>query len=217
MPADGHALLHPAERGYVFLTPVQATSQEVALGESLKLQVLIEAYPKLLHWGWEHTNPLKNSGTTTFKGQMIPGNNWYVLVLFYTSHGMFTTMLSLWDRETPCYWLTEDSLPLSSLSSIISKPQWAGLIRSRRTPPLSNLAAFFLENLVEVSITFVVWLFKFTLSLQEEIARVDEQYKKPEFPHCSSDLSHALWSGECMYWAALYAQCQKKPETLLCR
>ena len=43
---------------------------------------------------------------------------------------------------------------------------------------MSNLAAFSLENLVEVSITFVVWLFKFALSLQEGIAGVDEQYKK---------------------------------------
>lgn len=38
---------------------------------------------------------------------------------------------------------------------------------------------------------FVVWLFKFTLSWQEETAGVDEQYKKTEFPCCSSDLSHA--------------------------
>ncbi|KFP61091.1 Macrophage colony-stimulating factor 1 receptor, partial [Cariama cristata] len=81
MSADGHALFHSAERGYVFLTPVQATSQEVALGESLKLQIRIEAYPKLLYWGWEHTNPL-NSGSTIFKGQMISGNNWYNNTLF---------------------------------------------------------------------------------------------------------------------------------------
>lgn len=94
MPVDGHALLRPAERGYVFLTPVQATNQEVALGESLKLQVHIEAYPKLLRWGWEHTNPLKNSGSTTFKGEMISRNNWYVLSLFYAAHGLFLTMLS---------------------------------------------------------------------------------------------------------------------------
>ncbi|KFW00089.1 Macrophage colony-stimulating factor 1 receptor, partial [Eurypyga helias] len=74
-PGDGHALLHPAERGYVLLTPVQATSLNVALGESLKMQVYIEAYPKLLHWGWEHTNPWTNSGSTTFRGQMTSGNN----------------------------------------------------------------------------------------------------------------------------------------------
>ncbi|NWQ95583.1 CSF1R factor, partial [Burhinus bistriatus] len=74
---NASTVLQVVERGYVFLTPVQATSQEVALGESLKLQVHIEAYPKLLHWGWEHTNPLKNSGNTTFKGKMISGNNWY--------------------------------------------------------------------------------------------------------------------------------------------
>ncbi|KFZ56687.1 Macrophage colony-stimulating factor 1 receptor, partial [Antrostomus carolinensis] len=92
MPADGRALLHPAERGYLFLTPVQATSQEVSLGESLNLQVHIEAYPKLLHWGWEHTNPLKNSESTTFKSQMISGNNWYVYSLFYTEgeEGLYT-------------------------------------------------------------------------------------------------------------------------------
>lgn len=95
MPAHGHALLHPAERGFVFLTPVPATSQEVAVGESLKLEVHIEAYPKLLHWGWEHTNPLKNSGSTTFKGQMISGNNWYVLSLFYIGNGMFPATLSV--------------------------------------------------------------------------------------------------------------------------
>lgn len=89
-------------------------------------------------------------------------------------------------------------------------------MRSRRTPPLSNLAAFSLENLVEVTITFVVWLLKFALSLQEEIVGVDEQYKKPKFPHCSSDLSHSLQSEECMCRAALYAPCQEKPETLLC-
>ncbi|KFP09172.1 Macrophage colony-stimulating factor 1 receptor, partial [Egretta garzetta] len=76
---NASTMLWVVERGYVFLTPVQATSQEVALGESLTLQVHIEAYPKLLHWGWEHMNPLKNSGSTTFKGQMISGNNWYVL------------------------------------------------------------------------------------------------------------------------------------------
>ncbi|XP_054024432.1 macrophage colony-stimulating factor 1 receptor [Dryobates pubescens] len=69
--------LQVVERGYVLLTPVQATSQEVALGESLKLQVHIEAYPKLLQWGWEHTNPLRNSGNSPCKGQMTSGNNWY--------------------------------------------------------------------------------------------------------------------------------------------
>ncbi|NWJ03280.1 CSF1R factor, partial [Crypturellus undulatus] len=75
-------LLRVVERGYVFLTPVQATSQEVALGESLNLQVLIEAYPALLHWGWQHTNSLKKSATTTFKGKMFSGNNWYNNTLF---------------------------------------------------------------------------------------------------------------------------------------
>ncbi|NXA46383.1 CSF1R factor, partial [Nothocercus julius] len=75
-------LLRVVERGYVFLTPVQATSQEVALGESLNLQVLIEAYPALLHWGWKHANSLKKSTNTTFEGKMISGNNWYNNTLF---------------------------------------------------------------------------------------------------------------------------------------
>ncbi|NWW96998.1 CSF1R factor, partial [Rhynochetos jubatus] len=74
---NASTMLQVVERGYVLLTPVQATSQEVALGESLKLQVYTEAYPKLFHWGWEHTSPLKNSGSTTLKGQMTSGNNWY--------------------------------------------------------------------------------------------------------------------------------------------
>ncbi|NXX18479.1 CSF1R factor, partial [Podargus strigoides] len=79
---NASTMLRVVERGYAFLTPVQATSQEVALGESLMLQVHIEAYPKLLHWGWEHVNPLKNSKITTFKGQMVSGNNWYNNTLF---------------------------------------------------------------------------------------------------------------------------------------
>ncbi|NWX23009.1 CSF1R factor, partial [Aegotheles bennettii] len=74
---NASTMLQVVERGYVILTPVQATSQEVALGESLKLQVHIEAYPKLLSWSWDHTNPLKNSGSTTLKSQMFSGNNWY--------------------------------------------------------------------------------------------------------------------------------------------
>lgn len=95
MPADGHALLHPAERGYVHLIPGQATSQEVALGESVKLQVHIKAYPRLHQWVWEHTNPLKNSKAIISKDQMISGNNWYVLFVFYTGYGMFPRELSL--------------------------------------------------------------------------------------------------------------------------
>lgn len=95
MLADGHALFLPSERGYVFLAPLQATSQEVSLGESLMLQVQIEAYPKLLHWGWEHTNPLKNTESTPLQGQMIPGNNRYALYGLYPGHGMFPTRLSL--------------------------------------------------------------------------------------------------------------------------
>ncbi|KAM8994138.1 macrophage colony-stimulating factor 1 receptor [Ara ararauna] len=74
--------LRVVERGYVFLTPLQGASQEVALGESLMLQVQIEAYPKLLLWGWEHTSPLKNTESTTLQGQMIPGNNRYNNTLF---------------------------------------------------------------------------------------------------------------------------------------
>uniref|UniRef100_A0A672TYH9 receptor protein-tyrosine kinase n=1 Tax=Strigops habroptila TaxID=2489341 RepID=A0A672TYH9_STRHB len=76
---NASTMLRVVERGYVFLTPLQATSQEVALGESLMLQVQIEAYPKLLRWGWEHTNPLKNTESTTFQGQMIAANNRYVV------------------------------------------------------------------------------------------------------------------------------------------
>ncbi|NXE86782.1 CSF1R factor, partial [Menura novaehollandiae] len=79
---NASTMLQVVERGYVSLIPGQATSQEVTLGESLKLQVHIKAYPKLLHWVWEHTNPLKNSGTTTFKGEMVSGNNWYNNTLF---------------------------------------------------------------------------------------------------------------------------------------
>ncbi|NXL87860.1 CSF1R factor, partial [Alectura lathami] len=92
---NASTLLRVVERGYVFLTPVQATSQEVALGENLKLQVSIEAYPKLLQWGWEHTNPLKNTGITKLDSQLIPGNNWYNNTLSLThlqeaNRGLYT-------------------------------------------------------------------------------------------------------------------------------
>lgn len=93
MPSDGHALLHLAERGYVLLTPMQATSQEVALGGSLTLQIHIEAYPALLHWGWEHTNSWNESGSSPVESKMFSGNNWYVISLFYT--GKFPTVLPL--------------------------------------------------------------------------------------------------------------------------
>ncbi|XP_014742401.1 PREDICTED: macrophage colony-stimulating factor 1 receptor [Sturnus vulgaris] len=69
--------LQVVEKGYVHLIPGQATSQEVALGENVKLQVHIKAYPKLVKWFWEHTNPLKSSKPTIFKGETISGNNWY--------------------------------------------------------------------------------------------------------------------------------------------
>ncbi|KAL9836527.1 macrophage colony-stimulating factor 1 receptor [Geothlypis trichas] len=94
---NASTMLQVVERGYVHLTPGQATSLEVALGESVELQVHIKAYPKLLQWAWEHRNPLKPSKTTTFKGEMISGNNWYKNTLslnrlkeaeggFYTFH-----------------------------------------------------------------------------------------------------------------------------------
>lgn len=95
MPADGHALLHPAERGYVILTPVQAMNQEVAEGDSLQLQVHIEAYPKLLHWHWEHMNSLKNPGSNKLKSEMVPKNNWCVFSLFYAGRGLFQKMFSV--------------------------------------------------------------------------------------------------------------------------
>ncbi|NXT26624.1 CSF1R factor, partial [Syrrhaptes paradoxus] len=100
---NASTMLQVVERGYVFLTPAQATSQEVALGESLELQVHIEAYPELVYWGWEHMNPLKNSGSMTFKGQMILGNNWYNNTLFLTrlqeGEGGFYTFYAL-NNET---------------------------------------------------------------------------------------------------------------------
>ncbi|NXT04039.1 CSF1R factor, partial [Prunella fulvescens] len=74
---NASTMLQVVERGYVHLIPGQATSLEVALGESVELQVHIKAYPKLLQWAWEHRNPLKDSKTTTFKSKMISGNNWY--------------------------------------------------------------------------------------------------------------------------------------------
>ncbi|NXJ74196.1 CSF1R factor, partial [Trogon melanurus] len=79
---NASTILQVVERGYIFLTPVQATSQEVALGESLQLQVHIEAYPKLLNWTWKHINPLKESGSSGLKHQLISGNNWYNNTLF---------------------------------------------------------------------------------------------------------------------------------------
>ncbi|NXM78372.1 CSF1R factor, partial [Serilophus lunatus] len=100
---NASTMLQVVERGYVLLTPGEAISQEVALGESLILQVHIKAYPKLLDWGWKHTNPLKNSGSTIFKGQMFSGNNWYNNTLFLSrlqeGEGGFYTFYAL-NNET---------------------------------------------------------------------------------------------------------------------
>ncbi|NXA07019.1 CSF1R factor, partial [Sapayoa aenigma] len=100
---NASTMLQVVERGYVFLTPGGATSQEVVLGESLNLQVHIKAYPKLLHWGWKHTDPLKNSGSTIFEGRMISGNNWYNNTLFLSrlqeGEGGFYTFYAL-NNET---------------------------------------------------------------------------------------------------------------------
>ncbi|OXB59440.1 hypothetical protein ASZ78_004799 [Callipepla squamata] len=79
---NASTMLRVVERGYVVLTPVQATNQEVAEGESLKLQVHIEAYPKLLHWHWEHTDSLKSSGSNKLDHEMVSKNNWYNNTLF---------------------------------------------------------------------------------------------------------------------------------------
>ncbi|NWY75074.1 CSF1R factor, partial [Erithacus rubecula] len=79
---NASTMLQVVEKGYVHLIPGQATSQEVTLGESVELQVHIKAYPKLVKCFWEHTNPLKNSKPTIFKGETISGNNWYNNTLF---------------------------------------------------------------------------------------------------------------------------------------
>ncbi|NXN93861.1 CSF1R factor, partial [Rhinopomastus cyanomelas] len=79
---NASTVLQVVERGYVRLSPVQDTTQDVALGENVKMQVHVEAYPELLHYGWKHTNPLKNSVSPTVKGQMMFGNNWYNNTLF---------------------------------------------------------------------------------------------------------------------------------------
>ncbi|KAI1234123.1 hypothetical protein IHE44_0003837 [Lamprotornis superbus] len=79
---NASTMLQVVEKGYVHLIPGQATSQEVALGESVKLQVHIKAYPKLVKWFWEHRNPLKSSKPTILKGETISGNNWYNNTLF---------------------------------------------------------------------------------------------------------------------------------------
>ncbi|NXR17592.1 CSF1R factor, partial [Cinclus mexicanus] len=79
---NASTMLQVVEKGYVHLIPGQATNQEIALGESVKLQVHIKAYPKLVQCFWEHINPLKNSKPTIFKGETVSGNNWYNNTLF---------------------------------------------------------------------------------------------------------------------------------------
>lgn len=89
------------------------------------------------------------------------------------------------------------------------------MIRSRRTPPFSNLAAFSSGSLVEVSIMFVIWLFTSALSLPEEISGVDEQYKK--LNSLTAPWTYPLlWGWESGHWEALRAPCQEKSQTLLC-
>ncbi|XP_053159761.1 macrophage colony-stimulating factor 1 receptor [Hemicordylus capensis] len=62
--------LHVAERGYVHLSTMQNTSQEIKLHGSLKLKVLMGAYPTPLYWGWTHTDPSTRSKTSTDNGSM---------------------------------------------------------------------------------------------------------------------------------------------------
>ncbi|KYO20390.1 mast/stem cell growth factor receptor Kit isoform B [Alligator mississippiensis] len=74
-------MLKVIERGYVHLSPVQNTTQNIALGGSLQLQVQIEAYPPLHDWGWKHHNPSEDFENSQLENQMATGNNRYTNTL----------------------------------------------------------------------------------------------------------------------------------------
>lgn len=76
-PVDRLCSFGPTERGYVHLSPVQNTTQNIALGGSLQLQVQIEAYPPLHDWGWKHHNPSEDFENSQLENQMATGNNRY--------------------------------------------------------------------------------------------------------------------------------------------
>ncbi|XP_061473342.1 macrophage colony-stimulating factor 1 receptor [Rhineura floridana] len=74
---NSSAVLRVTENGYVRLSTLQNRSQETNLHGSLKLQVLIDAYPRPYTWRWTHMNPSRRSENSTFIGQITSGNNRY--------------------------------------------------------------------------------------------------------------------------------------------
>uniref|UniRef100_A0A8D0GYU3 receptor protein-tyrosine kinase n=1 Tax=Sphenodon punctatus TaxID=8508 RepID=A0A8D0GYU3_SPHPU len=79
--SNSSVVLQVIERGYVRLSTIQNSNQEVNLGESLRLQVLIEAYPKLHNSTWTHKNPFIMSQHSIYTDIKDVGNNRYNTVL----------------------------------------------------------------------------------------------------------------------------------------
>ncbi|XP_062976926.1 macrophage colony-stimulating factor 1 receptor [Elgaria multicarinata webbii] len=69
--------LQVIDKGYLRLSTVQNKSQEKSVLDSLKLQVLIEAYPRPHTYRWTHRNPSGSAMDATYTGQMSFGKNRY--------------------------------------------------------------------------------------------------------------------------------------------
>ncbi|XP_060096306.1 macrophage colony-stimulating factor 1 receptor [Heteronotia binoei] len=87
------AILQVVERGFVHLSILQNTSQEVSLTESLKLHILIDAYHRVHNWTWTYTNPSGGSQNATLNSWMSSDHTRNTLTLsksWETVSGMYT-------------------------------------------------------------------------------------------------------------------------------
>ncbi|XP_044310178.1 macrophage colony-stimulating factor 1 receptor [Varanus komodoensis] len=72
---NSSATLRVIESGYLHLATIQNVSQERSLHKSLKLQVLIEAYPEPSVYRWTHVSSSGSSEHSTYTGQMSRGDD----------------------------------------------------------------------------------------------------------------------------------------------
>nr|XP_056717173.1 macrophage colony-stimulating factor 1 receptor [Euleptes europaea] len=90
---NSSAILQVTDRGFVHLSTLQNTTQEVSLGGSLELQVLIDAYHRVQNWTWTFMNPSSGSHNATLNSWMSSDHTSNTLRLSSmgkTMSGMYT-------------------------------------------------------------------------------------------------------------------------------
>ncbi|XP_077182721.1 macrophage colony-stimulating factor 1 receptor [Paroedura picta] len=86
------AILQVTERGFVHLSTLQNTTQEVSLTESLELEVLIDAYHRVHNWTWTYINPSSGFQDVTLNSQMSSDytrNTFRLSRMWETMSGMY--------------------------------------------------------------------------------------------------------------------------------